>query len=72
MEAGSINTATSISPLGQSQWGFIRVSWTLIMLMWHHINEERDYKSFMRVESFMGMKLFCIVFQNLDVPETVT
>jgi hypothetical protein len=27
--------------VGQSQWGFIRVSWALIMLMWHHINEER-------------------------------
>jgi hypothetical protein len=27
--------------LGQSQWGFIRVLWVLIMLMWHHINEER-------------------------------
>jgi hypothetical protein len=29
---------------------FIRVSWVLIMLMWHHINEERDDKSFMGVE----------------------
>jgi hypothetical protein len=36
--------------LGQSQWDFIRVLWTLIMLMWHHINEERDDKSFMGAE----------------------
>jgi hypothetical protein len=36
--------------LGQSQWGFIIVSWALIMLMWHHINEERDDKSFMGAE----------------------
>jgi hypothetical protein len=36
--------------LGQSQWGFIRVLWALIMLMLHHINEERDDKSFMGVE----------------------
>jgi hypothetical protein len=36
--------------LGQSQWGFIRVSWALIMLMWHYINKERDDKSFMGVE----------------------
>jgi len=31
-------------------WGFIRVSCTLNMLMWHYINEERDDKSFMGVE----------------------
>jgi hypothetical protein len=36
--------------LGQSPWGFIRVSWTLIMLVWHHIYEERDDKSFMGAE----------------------
>jgi hypothetical protein len=30
--------------------GFIRVSWVLIMLMWHYNNEERDDKSFMGVE----------------------
>jgi hypothetical protein len=30
--------------------GFIRVSWALIMLMWHHIYEERDDKSFMGAE----------------------
>jgi hypothetical protein len=36
--------------LGQSQWSFIRVSWTLIMLMWHHIYEERDDKSFIGAE----------------------
>jgi hypothetical protein len=30
--------------------GFIRVLWVLIILMWHHINEERDDKSFMKVE----------------------
>jgi len=36
--------------LGQFQWGFIIVLWALIMLMWHHINEEEDDKSFMGVE----------------------
>jgi hypothetical protein len=36
--------------LGQSQWDFIKVSWTLNMLMWHRINEERDDKSFMGAE----------------------
>jgi hypothetical protein len=29
---------------------FIRVSWALIMLMWHYIYEERDDKSFMGAE----------------------
>jgi len=29
---------------------FIRVSYTLNMLMWRYINEERDDKSFMGVE----------------------
>jgi hypothetical protein len=28
----------------------VRVSWVLIMLMWHHINEKRDDKSFMGAE----------------------
>jgi hypothetical protein len=36
--------------LGQYQWGFHEVSWALNMLTWHHVNEERDYKSFMGVE----------------------
>jgi hypothetical protein len=39
--------------LGQSQRGFIRVSWALIMLMWHHINKERDDKSFIGVEKVL-------------------
>ena len=33
--------ACSTKILGQSQWGFIRVSCTLNMLMWRYINEER-------------------------------
>jgi len=38
--------AAIVVALGQSQWNFIRVSYTLNMLMWHYINEERDDKSF--------------------------
>jgi hypothetical protein len=33
--------------------GFIRVSWTLIMLMWHRINEERYDKNFMGVDEVL-------------------
>ena len=35
---------------GQSQWGSMRVSWAINMLIWHCIDEERDDESFMRVE----------------------
>jgi hypothetical protein len=34
-------------------WDFIRLSWALIMMMGHHINEERDEKSFMGVERIL-------------------
>jgi hypothetical protein len=36
--------------LGLSQWGFHEVSWALNMLTCHHINEERNNKSFIGVE----------------------
>jgi hypothetical protein len=36
--------------LGQSQWRLHRVSWTLNMLTWYYIYEERGDKSFMGVE----------------------
>ena len=43
-----LNSRNSI--LDQSQWGFHRVSWTLNMLTWHCLDEEREDKSFMGVE----------------------
>jgi hypothetical protein len=41
----------ALGACGQSQWGFHEVSWVLNMLTWYRINEERDDKSFMGVES---------------------
>ena len=52
--------------LGQSQWGFIRVSWALNMLVRHRIDEERDDKSFMRVERVSWDKTLLHYFQNMD------
>jgi hypothetical protein len=37
-------------PLKPVSVGFIRVLWALNRLMWHRIDEERDDKSFMRIE----------------------
>jgi len=48
----------------QSQWGFIRVSYTLNMLMWHYINEERDDKSFMGVDTVSSHETPMHCFQN--------
>lgn len=46
---------------GQSQWGFMRISWALNKLMSHSTNVERYDKSFMSKMSFMGIKVVCTI-----------
>jgi len=49
---------------------FIRVLYTLNMLMWHYINKERDDKSFVGVERVSSLWNSSALFLKYDVLKT--